>query len=270
MKTVQVFDFKSYRTYLAEALDQAGKAQRGVRGKFAAAIRCQPSYVSQVLKGTSELTLEQADRASQFMGHMDEQSEYFLMLVCLARAGTEPLRKQLERMVDKAHSSYWRLQNRLSSKGFVTEEAKRLFYSNWQYSAVHIAVTVPGLRTPERIAERLQIPLKQAREALHFLTQIGLVKTSGREHVPGEQWLHTGNDRELAVRDHLNWRVKAISSLDNFHPANLHYSSVVSISAGDFDLVRARLIKALEDLRGIIKESKEEKVCSLLLDFFEL
>lgn len=270
MKTKQVFDFKCYYDFLNDALDSASQTQRGVRGKFAQHVQCQPSYLSRVLRRAADLTLEQADRANRFFHHTPEQSSYFLLLVEHARAGTQSLKDQIQWKIHQEHSTYWSLRNRLANKDEMSDDAKQIFFSSWQYAAISIALTVPELRTIEKISARLQIGADRVAEVLDFLCAAGLAKKNGPSYSPGNDWWHYGEDRTIILRDHFNWRVKTIYALENLKPTDLHYTSVISISRADFELIRAKLVSMIEEARVTIKKSKEEKVCGLLLDFFEL
>ncbi len=69
---------------------------------------------------------------------------------------------------------------------------------------------------------------------------------------------------------HTNWRLRAISSLSKGVPDDLHYSSVITISKKDALRIREELIDKIKDLKTVIKDSVEEKLYSLNLDFFEV
>lgn len=84
-----------------------------------------------------------------------EESEYFLLLVQRARAGTKELQKHLDRKIEKARAEREVLAKRVPSSAALSEEAKAIFYSNWQYSAVRIASSIPSLGNAEALARRL-------------------------------------------------------------------------------------------------------------------
>lgn len=266
---IQVFDFTDYRGFLTKAMEEQAKQRKGARARFATAIGCQPSYVSQVLKGISDINLEQADRANRYLGHGDEQSEYFLLLVAIARAGTSSLRNQLFKKAKREQSQYWTLRKRLQTKKELSPAAQQIYYSSWHYSAVAMALTVPTLRTPEAIAERFRLPVRRVSEILEFLSTIGIAQEKQGRFFSGASWIHVG-ETELARRNDLNWRLKSIQSLETKSPMDFRYSSVVSLSEADCELVRIKLIQVVEEIRKTVRDSKEEKVSSLIIDFFDV
>ena len=263
-------DFSDYRKFLVTALDSGAEQKRGARARLSESIGCQPSYLSQVFKGQADLSLEQADRANRFFEHTDEESEYFLLLVSLGRAGSESLREQLGRQAKRIRDRHQTAGHRLATKDKLADEHRRIYFGNWQYAAVAMALTVPTLRTKEAICEQLKIPGRRVSEILKFLVEAGLAKSEQGAFSPGTTWLHLGDDPELATRDHISWRLKAMQSFDSLSPADLRYSSVASLSESDFRAIKAKLIHALEEIRATIKDSKEEKVCTLIVDFFGL
>jgi plasmid maintenance system antidote protein VapI len=89
---------------------------RGVRSKLAQSLQCQTSHISQVLSGRSEFTLEQAEQVSTYIGHSKEETEYFLLLVQVARSGTRALQKIYSDQIQKAQSARLILKNRFVEK----------------------------------------------------------------------------------------------------------------------------------------------------------
>ncbi len=267
---MQIFDFTNYRDYLRAALDAPGAKTRGSRTRLALAAGVQPSYLSQVLKGTAELTPEQADRINGFYGHTPDQSDYLLLLVGHSRAGTPSLRAHLEAQLRKRAEQARALRHRVPNTQKLEPLNRQLFYGSWHYAAVAMALTVPGLRSPEKISQRLGIPQRKVSQVLAFLVRTGLARETGEGFAPGNSWIHLGDDVELAARDHAQWRLKAMQHLESPAPADLHYSSVATLSRADFARVKAVLVDAIEKSRAVIKPSPEETVVSLLVDFFEL
>ena len=51
---------------------------------------------------------------------------------------------------------------------------------------------------------------------------------------------------------------------------NLHYTTVVSLSTKDVQRLKERLIREIESLRQIVKDSKEEELHAFTMDFFRV
>src|SRR4051812_2756633 len=96
----EVFDYKDYKIYLAEALAYRRHRERGAQARLAEAIHCQSAYLSMVLKGSAHLSLEQAQGTNVFFGHGELAAHVFLLLVQGARAGTPALRTYFRKQLD--------------------------------------------------------------------------------------------------------------------------------------------------------------------------
>lgn len=133
-----------------------------------------------------------------------------------------------------------------------------------------MAVTVEALDSPESIARHLRLPVLQVKEALEFLTSVGLaVHEDGRWRV-GTARMHLPADSPLIAKHHTNWRMQAINSFYRRAGDDLHYSSLVTLSDADLLKAKARLIEAIEEVKAIIKDSPGEGVHCFTLDFFRL
>lgn len=97
-----------------------------------------------------------------------------------------------------------------------------------------------------------------------------MVRMNGGKAVEVRGWDWLSGNPALIARDHCNWRLMAIRSYENQGDRDLHYSSVITLAEEDVARIKHLILKSLETCREVIRESKEETVCSLLVDFFEL
>ena len=262
-----VFDFDSYKEYL-NWREQRWES-RGFRHQLSQALDCQPSYVSQVLNDKNDFSLEQAAKCQELLGHSAQETHFFMLLLQLERAGTPLLEDYFRKQIRQIRDERKFLQNRLDHKAKLKKEDQHIYYSSHLYSLIHIALTIESLRTPTRLAEKFGLPLDTVREALEFLTSCGLAKEDKAGHFEvGPAQIHMGRESKIAVRHHANYRVKALENLDLANKLDLHYSTVVSYSENDWPQIREILVKALEDVQKVIKDSPAENVFVLNTDLF--
>jgi hypothetical protein len=74
----------------------------------------------------------------------------------------------------------------------------------------------------------------------------------------------------MISKHHTNWRMQAIQSLEREAESELHYSSVITVSEGDAVKIREALVKAIEQVRLIVKPSKDEALYCYNLDLFKV
>jgi hypothetical protein len=133
-----------------------------------------------------------------------------------------------------------------------------------------MAVLNPSLRTARVIAKYFDLSVPKTIEILDFLTTVGLVKNDSGKFTPGDVRIHLGHDSPMISKHHTNWRMQAIKSFERETPQELHYSGVISLSKEDLPSVREALVRALEDVRKIVKVSDDETVYCYALDLFGL
>jgi uncharacterized protein (TIGR02147 family) len=266
----QPLDYTDYRKYLDAALDQAALTQRGARTRFSEFLGFKSGYISQIVKGQSDLSLEQAARANLFFGHTEEESRYFVLLVNHARAGSVELKSIFQGEIDELRERYLDLKTRFKTKDALSDDEKNIYFSSWQFAAVHIALTVPKLQTKDALVRHFKFEPRRISEILEFLVRVGFAKQKDGKYKPGTNWIHLGKDSPLATKNQINWRLRAIRAIEDQKDDELHYTSAFNVSEKDLFKVKAILVKTLEEIRAVIKDTNQETSCSLLLDLFEL
>jgi uncharacterized protein (TIGR02147 family) len=266
----QVFDFKDYRTYLGYILESEGGQRSGLRSQLSKAMGCQLSYFSQVLSNKANLNAEQIERLCNYLGLTKDESLYLLTTLLRDRAGTEPLRKIYNDQLDDLLQARLVIEKRLGSTKNLKEKDKLIYYSSWHYAAIHIAVTVPELQTPESISEYFKLPLSKTNEVLSFLETAGLITRNGTRFEPGQSYMRLGNNNPHILKHHTNWRLQAVDALEREQSSDLHYSAVISLSRKDALELKDKLLKQLRENLEKVKASSEEEVYCYTIDLFKL
>lgn len=265
-----IFGYLDYKEYLRVRLKLFPKSGHGVKTRLAQALRCEPSYVSRVLEGNAQFSLEQADLINTFLGHSDDEATYFLLLVQIERAGTENLRKRFSRDLEEIRKRRLVLKHRLKVENTISERDQYVYFSQWIYAAVHVALTVPHLQRKDELAKYFGLPLSKISKVLDFLVSLGLAVQERERFVTGSARFHLGNDSPLIAKNHIDWRLQAIRNLERDEGSDLHYSSAVSIGAKDVERLKATLVRAIENFKAEVRESPAETLCAFALDFYIL
>lgn len=69
---------------------------------------------------------------------------------------------------------------------------------------------------------------------------------------------------------HTNWRVQSINSLGQGASDKINYTSVVSCGVKDIEKIKEVMVKALQQIRDIVRDSPSEEIYCYNLDFFEV
>ncbi|MEK6774910.1 MAG: TIGR02147 family protein [Bdellovibrionota bacterium] len=264
-----IFDFNEYREYL-RALAGGTQQRTGFGQALATAINSYSSFVSKVLKKEAQLSLEQSIRVTQFLNLTELESHYFLLLVNRQRSGTNELRDYYQQQIDSALAQHLNIRNRVGIKTTLNKEAQAIYYSSWQYGAIHVALSIPDLRTLKTLSQHFRLSIKRVDQILEFLLSVGLAKLNGNQYLIGPTQIHLENDSPNISKHHINWRNQAILNLDSENKENLHYSATVTLSKSDVKTIKEIIIKSIEKSLKVVHASAEEEVYCLTTDFFNL
>lgn len=267
---MSVFTYTDYNKYLNDCISYMPKKGRGFKSELASYIGCQSTYVSQVLNERADFSLEQAVLVSKFLGHTEDESHFFLLLIQHKRAGSELLRQHFEKLINEQKKHRLILSKRLNVKTVLNEDDQVKYYSSWHYSAIHVILSIKDCQSKENIAKKLGLSLQKVSAILEFLCSVGLAKLVGREYQIGETHIHLEKKSPMISKHHTNWRMKSILSLDNETEDNLYYSSVITLSQEDAYKIKDLLIKNIDSTKKIIKDSPEEVLYCFSLDFFKV
>lgn len=265
-----VFLFKDFRKYLLDILNSPA-AERGIQARWATATGCQPAYMSHVLKGRAEFSLEQAEALTNYLGMTPKEKDYFLLLVQMSRAGTPSYKSYLKGKIELQKAEYDNLKQRVNIESKMNLEDQILYYSRWQYSAVHMCVMLPEMNNAQKIAQRLSLSVPETEEALDVLLRMSLIsKMSGGWKVQ-KSAMHLENDSPLLKTLHTQWRLKSIDAISiHKNQRDLRYSGCVALGKSDVEKIKELLTQAVEQSISQILPSPEETLAVLNIDFFEI
>lgn len=263
------FQQTDYRQLIKEWVQERPKSGHGQMRKMALHAGINSVVISQVMSGLRDFTLEQALSVAQFMCLPSLEREYFLLLVQKSRAGTEDLKQFFEQQAKLLRERSKKLRERIEHKP-LTEEAKSIFYSKWQYSAVRLGLSIPNWQNYEAISRFLGIDRRQLIEIIEFLLAHQLlVDKEGRLQM-GPQVTHIGNDSPHVSRHQANWRVKALANLDHPHKSDLFYTGPMVLSNETAEDVRAMLAGMIKEVVDKVVKSPSETLRCLNIDWFQV
>lgn len=266
---MQIWEFHNYRDYLVFKLGPEGR-RSGSRKEMAAAIVVHTTYVSQVLKGKAEFSLEQAEAINTFFDHTEDEGEYFISLLLKDRAGSPKLKSRFENKIQRMRDARINISKRLNVDHAITEKDREKFYSSALYGATHVLCSLPQFGSIETLAEALQLSRKRVAEIVEFLLRIGVLKRENDRLAPGSQHVHLGNDSEMVLKHHSNWRMHAINNLQFLDHQDLHYSACMSISHEGAFIVKEAILETLKRVVEIVGKSEVETGYVLNFDFYKL
>ncbi|OQW50998.1 MAG: hypothetical protein A4S09_10710 [Proteobacteria bacterium SG_bin7] len=267
---IDIYKYTNYKDFLRDKIASEAPSIKGLRFKIAEFVQCQPSYLSQVINGKPNFTLEQTHLANQFFHHDKDQSKYFILLVEMARAGTRDLREFFSEEIKAMQHARFSLKKRIATLEEIPEGDQHKYYSAWFYSAIHVILSIKEFQSSAKIAQHFNLPLELVIDAINFLESIGLIENKNGVLELTKRQIYLQEKSIFIQRHHINWRSQALQSVEKNLKENFHFSNVLAISKADFLKIRDILTTALEEANKIIGPSKEEAIYAMNLDFFSL
>jgi len=264
---MSIFEHIDYMKFLKEKL-KSSLPRRGQKKVAAEAARCQPSYFSLVLKGQAHLTIEQAEGLCRYWRMSADETDFFVLLVSHARAGTSELKTYFKKKLKNLKEARENLSQRIQNAEVMPEIDAAIYYSNWLYLAVHIAISISSFQTERALADRLQVSAEAVNQVLNFLQRLGLAEQKDGAWRSTQKEFHLPKDSAFVSLHHGNWRRRAVDNALLRVPDDLHYTGVSSIAKRDIDVLRTKILALIDESRKIIGPSPEEELICFSVDLF--
>lgn len=270
MAEIAIFEYSNYRHYLEDILKSPAFG-RGGRAHMAQHLNCQPSYVSQVLKGKSSLSLEQAFKVNTFLRHNPLQREYFMVLVEMDRAGTLELKQYYSTKRAELSEKSKLIENQMSYDQLSEADAVA-YYSNWNNVLIRNLIDIPTFKTVEALKKKLNISEESFAKAFDFLVEKGLIRINAEGLLEqGHTRLHIKKQSPLAKFGHISTRLQMIKNYEKLNNNSLNYSSNVTLPRSSYEEFKKRFAALIVDLNAHLDEKQPaEMMATLVIDFMEI
>ena len=269
---MNVFDAKNYREYVRACLKRDRESEKaGSVKRLARHLKVHSTYISQVVKGKSDFSLDQAHSFCSYEKLSSDQTEFFLDLVCRDRSGTKEAKAHYADRVERRVRELADMKKRWHINSSLTADQEQKYYHSWLPQVVHMYCQLPGNHTIETIAVALGVLSDAVTSVVDDLESIGFVERTSGGVVSLRESVHLGRGTRFTSQNTINWRLKAIADITSSGQLpGIHYSSVVSMSKKAASEIDKLILKHLDEMRDIIVPSPSEELYSYCLDFYPL
>lgn len=262
----QPYDFDDYKDFVNTRF---AAAARGEKQRLAKYIGCQDSYVSLVLAGDRHFSPEQAEATARYLHLDDDETEFFLLLVSLARASTKSLRSYWNRQIEVRRRARLNLRRRVEIAAELSDTDKMVYYSDILFAKIHMCATLEGEWTVARLSERFRVDPTRVVQVVRFLTEKGFIRPTPLGFTGANKYLFLDKSSPFLSQHHANFRLDALEAARERNVENVHLSLAVTMSEKNVSELKTRIALFIEQTSTLIKKSAEEKLMLLNLDFYE-
>lgn len=263
-----IFEHTQYRSYLKAALaDRVVKNPSYSLRAFAKALEMAPSMLSEVLKGTKNLSQERALLIARKLGLTSSETEYFSLLIQFESARNPELKATIQARMNQANPK--RETHDLSIDAFK-------MISDWYHLPILELSRLDGFTlTPESVSERLGITKLEADVAIERLERLELLvrDPQGRLVKDRDFWVVNARIPNQALRHyHRQMLEKAIESLETQTPQEKFVGSeTFGIDPGQLPEANKIIDRFLTEMSELSARSKKRsEVYHLGTQFFRL
>ncbi len=264
---MNVYKHNNYRGLITNW--EQSEIARGARSRLARAAQCSPSWMTRVLAGSVQLTPDQAMGIAAHLHLTESETDYFLLLVDLERAGSPALRKRIEKKLEMITKESRKIAAYVKTDSSVSDEASVRYYSSWVYAAIHVACMIKP-QAPEEISHLLLLQIGLVAKILKELREMGLLEQEGSRWKANSKNIHLPADHPIAKFTHSIWRSRTVQFLQECTEDGLHYSAVHCLSKADLETVHKTLRDTILNCRKIIQDSPSEVLGVFCLDWYKL
>ncbi len=267
---MEIYSFYDYRKYLKKYIEGLKSNGRGELKNISIAINIHSTTLSQVLSGRKNLSMEHAIELASYLALTFEQTEYLLNLVKKERAGSVKLKNHYSSICKKLKATALDLNNSLTTKKVLSQEASSIFYSDWYYSAIRILTSIEVYQNIDSISKHLSMDKKKVTEVLSFLVQQELCAFEDNLYKMTVKHTHLKWNADHANTHRRNWRIKALERISHLQEDELSFTSPVSLSHEDFYDIKQDLQKMLKKHLDRCINSNAEVLACINLDWIKI
>jgi uncharacterized protein (TIGR02147 family) len=265
---VNIFEIPDYRAVI-EAFILSNRTERAYRTRLSQAAGCHLSYLTRVLQSKCDLTPDHAYGLSHFWNLGDAEAEFFLTTVYLARASSPGLKRKYRAQLEKLKDTHNDLGRQTGVSRTINFASDIEYYASWYTAAIHLLTAVPEFQTPTALAKKVGLEEGLVKEILKKLLEMKLVHLQKDRFVCSRGGLHVPRGSSLAWLHLSNWRHRALANAQRTS-ADLHFTSVYSLSKKDAQALKDLLVKYISQCEAILTDSPDETVIAINLDLFEV
>jgi uncharacterized protein (TIGR02147 family) len=265
---MSIFEFCDYKTFLKAEIKLRPKGGRGQLRLLSQQLSVNSTMISQIVSGDKDFTIEQAQKVAEFLVLPKLETDYFILLVQIERAGTHALKRYFTEKLAEMKKESRKVSQRLKHDRKLTDLEKSVFYSSALYSAIHLYTSVDNGKTLEDIIEKFDISRARAQDIVQFLVASSLCTQENAIFKMGTQSTHVEKGSPFLIKHHSNWRIAAIQKSESLSDEELMFTANISLSQKDFAHLREILIKTIQSLGEKVKDSPAEEIANVNLDLF--
>jgi uncharacterized protein (TIGR02147 family) len=224
--------------------------------------------MSHVFKRDAELSEEQSCVLCEYLGLGHAETDFFILLVQYARAGSQKLRDLLKKRIEEKREIENLVESKIKNTQTLSDEDKSIYYSSWHYSAIRLLANLSKGNDIDKLLDLTGLPRAKLLEMTSFLveTQV-LEQNEDQSFKTGISKVHVSKDSAHVWKHHQNWRLKTMERYHQLDDDELFFTSPLTIAKKDIPIIKDQILNLIEKVSETVTKSEEEELCCLNIDW---
>lgn len=266
---MNVFAHDDYREILKALLDERRRDEADVNYQtLAEAIRIPRSYLSKVIHGRADLSVDQLFLAATFFRLSEDERDYLELLLATARTALAERRQALAARIEAARKPYLDTSAHLQAGSVATTPGIEEYYLDPVHQLVHVALDIPRFKSSLKLlAEVTGIALSRLQDAARTLERLGFVARENGELVVKMTALHLPKTSPFYDPWRAQLRLLGLQRAQALAKDEHYAFSVVFSAALTTDQrIKTRFFDFLKQLESEVGSAASERVYQLNFD----
>ncbi len=264
---MNIFTYEDYKLYLRDWIEQRPKKGRGEINAMAVHLGINSSLLSAILNTERNLTTEQAFDLNIYLGHEELESDYFLTLVSIERAGTYKLKDYYLKQKQNILKMTEKIKSRIQYENAITEEERVVYYSQSLYSLVRILSTLEQGITLSELIGLTKKKRQQLLDVIKNLIEFGLITERDGHYFATNKNIHISKESAHYTHHRSNWLLEQLQHSPNSSKEDLNFTCPCTLTRSDFEKIKKILLDSISKTHKIIDASPAEGMACLTIDF---
>jgi uncharacterized protein (TIGR02147 family) len=238
---------------------------------IATATRIPKSYLSKVVNGKADLSSDQLFQVCEFLKLDTAKIEYLTDLLEASRSTVKSRKKFLEQRIRTVKAKNLDVKAQLQAESVEPEmESISRYYLDPWIQVIHVSLSIKKYQHDLKLlAKDLQIPFSRVRSCVQVLQELEMIEVREDGLSLKKRNFHLAKDSIIfpAWRNQLR---SVCADRINFNPIDQQFSFSVTFSCTEQirARIKQRLNDVLQEIEGLVRESKEEESVQLNIDLF--
>jgi uncharacterized protein (TIGR02147 family) len=264
--TNTIYNQLNYKDYLSLKLTGKGK-----KASFAQFIGCQQSFLSQILRGKPDLSIEHGLLANEFLEHTKDEARHFLLLLQYGRAASKRLRDYYREEIESSLAEQRKVIKKIDPKArSISEHAKGVYYSSWAFGAAHMLSGIDVQGQIDFLTKKVGVKRDDLANIIRFLLEQGLLTEIAGQYRPANKRIHLPATDPLVLSHHKNFRLRALEEMHTLKNDNLHYSTLMTVSKSDMLIIKDLVLRLVQQVDEVVMPAANESALQMNIDLFEI